>query len=746
MEWSSTLSNKTFSIGQNIQRIDAHGKVTGETPYPGDIDMDGQLWLKIRYSDRAHARILSIDTSRAEALPGVVAVFTAKDVPVNEYGLVTKDQPVLCGPGSNIPGADIVRCYMDNIAVVVAETEAIAAQAIKLIDVEYEDLPTVFDPEAAMQDDAPQLHEKNPNNILCHYRIRHGDIEAGWAQADVVVEGFYETGYQEHAYLQPEAGLGYIDEEGRVTVVVAGQWAHEDMWQISHALGLNDDQVRVIYPAIGGAFGGREDMSVQIVLALAAYRLRRPVKTIWSREESILHHHKRHPIRIYAKWGATKSGKVVAVQAQVIGDAGAYNYTSSKVMGNANLTVSGPYEIPNVHIDTYGVYTNNIPTGAFRGFGAPQAAFSAESQMNKLAEALNMDPLEIRLINSVREGSILSVGTPLPAGVSMPQVIEQCGLESFWKKVGERWQYNPPTQPENPALRRGRGIACGYKNIGYSFGFPERSWAAIELRGGVDIEEVIVRAAGADVGQGAHTVFMQMAADAVGVPFHKVRLIASDTAETDTAGSASASRLTFMSGNAIRGAAAIALEKWANEERPAIGEFLYRPPKTTPYDPMTGRSEPNFAYGYACQAVEVEVDIETGHVRIIKVISANDVGRAINPQQVIGQIEGAVVQAQGYALMEHLISDQGRIKNPYLSTYLIPTALDIPLEVKSVVLEYPDPIGPWGARGMAEMPFLPFAPAIAAAIHDATGVWLNQIPFTPERIVTALRKQGIGVV
>ena len=737
---------KTFAIGQSIKRIDAKGKVTGETPYPGDIDIDGQLWLKIRYSDRAHARVLSIDTSRAEALPGVVGVFTSKDIAVNEYGLVLKDQPVLCGPSSTIPGADIVRCYMDNVAVVVAETDAIATEAVQLIEVEYEDLPPLFDPEEAMQDGAAQIHLNTPNNILCHYRIRKGDMDAAWQQADVIVEDFYETGYQEHAYLQPEAGLAYIDDEGRVTVVVAGQWTHEDLWQISHALGLEDEQVRVIYPAIGGAFGGREDMSVQIVLALAAHKLRRPVKTLWSREESIMHHHKRHPVRMYAKWGATKDGKIVAIQAQVIGDAGAYNYTTTKVMGNSNLTVSGPYEVENIHIDTYGVYTNNIPTGAFRGFGAPQAALCAEGQINKLAQALNMDPLEIRLKNSIREGSILSVGTPLPAGVSMPEVIEHCGLESFWQKVGDAWQYQPVTQPDNPALKRGRGLACGYKNIGYSFGFPERSWAAIEIYGTTEIEEVIVRHAGADVGQGNHTVMMQMAAEAVGVPFEKVRLITADTSETGSAGSASASRLTFMSGNAIRGAAELALEKWHSEERPAKAEFTYRPPKTTPYDPMTGRSEPNFAYGYACQAVEIEIDIETGHIHVIEVVSANDVGRAINPQQVIGQIEGAVVQAHGYTLMENLVSDQGRIKNPYLSTYLIPTALDVPQKIKSVVLEYPDPIGPWGARGMGEMPFLPYAPAIAAAIHDATGVWMNEIPFTPERVVAALRKQGIGIV
>jgi CO/xanthine dehydrogenase Mo-binding subunit len=329
----------------------------------------------------------------------------------------------------------------------------------------------------------------------------------------------------------------------------------------------------------------------------------------------------------------------------------------------------------------------------------------------------------------------------------MPQVVEQCALQSeFWTQDRDRWTRRLPAQPDNPARRRGIGFAAGFKNVGYSFGFPEQSWATVELYGKAHIERVIVRAAGADVGQGAHTVFSQMAADAVGVPLECVELITHDTAETQTSGSASASRLTFMTGNAVRGAADAALELWQDEERPAKATYQYRPPKTTPYDPATGRAEPNFAYGYVAQAVEVEIDIETGQVDILRVVSANDVGKAINPQQVQGQIEGAVVQAQGYALMENLVSVDGQIRNPYLSTYLIPTVYDVPVEVKSVILEYADPIGPWGARGMAEMPLLPLAPAVAAAIHDATGVWVDVLPMTPDRVVAALRAQGVGVI
>jgi CO/xanthine dehydrogenase Mo-binding subunit len=736
--------DQTVIIGKTIKRIDAQGKVTGVTPYPSDIDRDGQLWMKILWSDRPHAKITRVDTRKAQTLAGVVAVYTAQDVPNNTYGLIYKDQPVLCGLGSNNPHADVVRCYMDNIAIVIAETEAIASQAIKLIEVEYVDLPAVYDMETAMTDDAPRLHAENPNNILSHFPIRKGDIEAGFADADVIVEGMYETGYQEHAYLQPEAGLSYIDDEGRVTVVVAGQWVHEDLWQITHALNLPEDRVRVIYPAIGGAFGGREDMSVQILLALATWKLQRPIKIIWSREESIKYHHKRHPMRLWAKWGATRDGKITAIQARVIGDVGAYAYTSNKVLANTALMVTGPYVIPHVSIDAYAVYTNNIPTGAFRGFGAPQAAFCAEGMMNKMADELQIDPVVMRLINSITEGSIGSVGTPFPNGVSMPQVIEACAKESFWTQNGSSWIKHPNNPAPSPHLRRGVGIACSFKNVGYSFGFPEHSWAQIEIYGTSTIEKVIVRASGADVGQGAHTAVVQMSAEAVGVPIERVHIHTHDTAGTQSSGSASASRLVFMAGNAIRGAAQLALQKWASEERPAIADFMYRPPPTTPYEPVTGKSTPNYAYGYVAQAVEVQVDIETGFIDILDVVSTHDVGKIINPQGLVGQVEGAIVQAQGYAVMENLISVEGKLKNPYFSTYLIPTALDIPHRIKPLLLEYPDPIGPWGARGMAEMPFLTIAPALAAAVYDATGVWLNKLPFTPDSVVRALRARGLG--
>jgi CO/xanthine dehydrogenase Mo-binding subunit len=397
-------------IGQPITRVDARAKVTGEAKYPGDLTMDGMLHAKILFAGRPHARVLDIDTSAAEAVPGVVAIFTARDVPVNEYGLQTMDQPVLCGPGSSRPGGDVVRFVGDQVALVVAETERAAARARDLVRVEYEDLPAVTDPFEALEPYAPQIHphrqpsEIHPElstegNLISHHQIRKGDVQAAWAEADVIVEGEYYTPPQEHVYLQPEAGLAYVDGDGQITVAVAGQWTWEEQHQIAHALDVPPEQVRVVHPAIGGAFGGREDVSVQIVLALAAQRLRRPVKIVWSREESIVGHCKRHPVWTWCKLGATREGKLVAAEVRIVADGGAYCYTTNKVLGNATMTCTGPYEIPNVKVDTDGVYTNNLPGGAFRGFGSPQAIFAAETQMNKLAQALEMDPVELRMKN-----------------------------------------------------------------------------------------------------------------------------------------------------------------------------------------------------------------------------------------------------------------------------------------------------------------------------------------------------------
>ncbi|HCU81218.1 MAG TPA: aldehyde oxidase [Chloroflexi bacterium] len=726
----------TSKIGVDVSRIDALDKVTGQALFPADLMSSDMLYMKILFAGRPHARVRSIDVSKAESCPGVIAIFTASDVPVNEYGLINCDQPVLVGPGSNKKGADIARFVGDQIALVVAETEEAAIKARDDILVDWVDLPVITDPYEAMKPDAPMLFESRDSNIIKHNKVRAGDVESAWKNCEVIVESIYHTPWQEHAYLQPEAGISYIDSDGRITVEVAGQWVHEEQKQIAHALGLTVDQVRVIHPAIGGAFGGREDVSVQIVLALAAWHLHqrgisRPVKIVWSREESIVGHHKRHPYNIHAKWGAASDGSILAAEVKMVADAGAYEYTSAKVLGNATLQSTGPYDIPNVSVDAYAVYTNNVPSGAFRGFGGPQGAFAAESQVNKLAHKLGIDVVEMRRRNLIDDGSIGQFKSVYPEGVTIRQVVEECADRSNW----------PITKGDNSLpsnIRKGYGFACALKNVGFSFGFPEECWAKVELHGGSEIERVVLHHAGAECGQGAHTVFVQMTAEACGVPIERIQLEAADSASTKNSGSASASRLTFMAGNSIRGAVDLALKNWQSEERPAIGEYKFVPRQTTALDTETGECDPNITYGYVAQRVIVEVDIETGHVRVVDVMSVDDVGRAINPIQVAGQIEGAIVQAHGYTLLENLVSQDGYIETAHFSNYLIPTSLDVPERVEAVILEYSDPQGPWGLRGVAEMPFLPYAPALIAAVHDATGVWFDEFPLIPERVLRGL--------
>ena len=740
-----------MTIGISTRRSDAPAKVTGEALYPADLVRTDALQAKVVFSNRPHARMLAMDTSATLSTPGVVEVVTAADVPVNEYGLTLFDQPVLVGLGdtgrSNIP-SDISRWEADQIAVVVAETRQAAEEGARRLRVDWEDLPLAPDLDAALS--GPTLvHPENGKNTNVYHQLkfRVGDMEEGWRAADVVVEGAYELPHQEHAYLQPEAGLAYLDDRGRITVEIAGQWTHEDQAQIAHALDVDPDEIRVIYPAIGGAFGGREDMSLQIVLALAVRKLarrgiRRPVRTVWTREESIIGHHKRHRAVIHARWGATREGLLTAVEAQGWLDAGAYNYTSNKVLGNMHVCSVGPYRVPNIKVDSRVVYTHSVPGGAFRGFGAPQGALAAEGQMNRLAAELGMDPVALRLLNCYQEGDIGAWGERIPSVVSLPEVIEACADRAHWgnghKPDVDSFSVFRSLAPDPSRLRRGRGFACGFKNIGFSFGFPERCVAEVELWGDEEVERVVLYHAGADVGQGAHTVFAQMAAEAAGVGLDAVETHFSDTAHSGDAGSASASRMTWMAGNSILGAVEEAQKRWIDGDRPALGKFRFVPPPTEPMDPHTGAGDVNFAYGWMAEAVDVTVDVDTGHLKVDSVVCAVDVGKAINPKLVRGQIEGAVAQAQGYAVTEHLLAKDGRIFNPNLSTYLMPGIGDIPRRVESVILEIPDPRGPWGVRGMAEMPFIPLAPAVSAAIYDAVGVWFDELPLTPEHISTGL--------
>lgn len=709
-------------IGSSVARPDARGKVTGAARYPADLVRPGMLHANAVFANRAHAAIRRLDISRAATYPGVVAVLRAADVPYNRYGLIDADQELLC--------SERVRYVGDRVALVIASDARTAAAAARLVEVEYEDLPIVRDALAALEPDAPLVHPELGTNVLLHQKVRKGDVESAFAAADIVLSGTFTTSWQEHAYLQPDAGIAYYDG-ATLVVETAGQWLHEDLRQIAAMLQLDETAVAIRYAKIGGAFGGREDLSVQPLLALAAWYTKRPVALVWNREESIVGHHKRHPFHITTKWGAKRDGTIVAVETRTVADGGAYASTSVEVLKCATIFAQGPYRIPNVATDGIVVYTNNVPSGAFRGFGTPQAHWAAESMITRIAHALEIDPADIRRKNLYREGDTEATGNVLPRGVSALPVLERCADE-----MRARFARSRPHDLASP-LRRGIGIASGIKNVGYSFGFPEQSTATVELVATKRIERAVVRIGAADVGQGVHLILRQIAAEALALPLDAVAIVTDDSALTPNAGSASASRLTLMGGRAVHDAALAARAAW-ERGNPPEATVQYRPPSTTPLDRETGAGTPNYCYGYSGQAVEVEVDLTTGVTRVLRIISVHDVGRAINHQQVEAQIEGCLAQAVGYALTENFVVRDGKILTPHFSSYLLPTTLDVPADIVPVILELADPNGPYGARGVAEMPLVPFAPAVAAAIYDATGAWVNDLPMTPERILAAI--------
>ncbi len=716
-------------IGAPLPRPDALDKVTGAARYPSDLVRPDMLHLQVVFAGRPHARICAIDTSAALHYPGVVAVLTASDVPYNAYGLIDADQPVLC--------ADTVRFEGDKVALVAAESRQAARAGAQLVAITYEDLPIVSDPHAALSADAPLLHPQLGTNQLCHFPIRKGDATRALAEADIVLEDTFSTGWQEHAFLQPESGIAFIDEQGRVVVETAGQWLHEDRRQIAQMLRLPEERVVIRYATIGGAFGGREDLSIQHLLALASWKLQRPTALVWTREESIIGHHKRHPFTIHCRWGAKKDGTITAAKIELLADGGAYASTSVEVVKAATLLATGSYEIPNISADGYAVYTNNIPCGAFRGFGAPQVQYPCEVMVTRLAYALGLDPVEMRRRNIYHEGSLEPTQQPLPPGVSALPVLERCIEEAR-----TRLCYGEPRQHPAPHIRRGIGIACGIKNVGYSFGYPDQSTATVEVYGAAELERAVVLVGAADVGQGTHLALRQIVAEALGLSLSQITMICNDSSEAPSAGSASASRLTFMAGNAVKQAALAARERWSlTDDYQASATVNYHAPATTALDPVSHSARPNYCYGYSAQAVELEVNLLTGQVQILHVISVHDVGKAINMQQVTGQIEGCLAQALGYTLLEHFQMRDGHILTSHLGAYLLPTVVDMSIDIVPIVLELADPEGPYGARGMAEMPLVPFAPAVASAIYDAAGIWLTQLPMTPERVLTAITQQ-----
>jgi len=748
-----------ITVGKGVERLDIRQKVQGTRKYPQDFNMEGQLYARVVWSEHPHAIVKKIDTAAAEALPGVVKVLTHQDVPVNEYGINIPDQPVLVAEG------DKVRWVGDRIAIVVAESERIAAQARQLVQVEYQPLPVVTDPRQAMKPGAPLVHEGRESNVLKHIPIRKGDVQQGFAQADVIVEGTYTTHCVEHAYMQPDAALGYVDEQGRITIITSCQWPADDLHQIAHLLDLPEDQLREIVPAVGGAFGGREDMYIQHLAALCAFVVRRAVKIVFDREEVTQRTGKRHPFYLRHRTGATRDGHIVAAEVEVISDAGAYASTSIPVLNNAATFALGPYKIPHARVDAYTVYTNNAVTMAMRGFGATQPPFGYEGQMDKLAEALGMDPVELRMKNLLDVGDVAVTGNVMTAETGVKETLRQAALAAGWRQEGERWIKPDPSPsprlrvrtgvgaPSAPHKRRGLGMAVGYKNVGYSLGFDDKATAIVELTlaESGEIARALVKIAAVEVGQGVLTALAQIAADTLGVEVSKVRLALVDTANTPDAGSSSASRHVFISGNAVARACQAAKENWETILRAETGErhieaeYTFRGRSvraTTAFAPETGACEPHISYSFVTQIALVEVDTETGETDILSFWTVADAGKVVNPQTYFGQQAGGVHMGVGYALTEHYIQQGGHPRTRRFSEYHIPTVLDMPRQFQSIAVESaPDPHGPFGATGLGETPTLPTAPAITNAIHDATGVWISDLPASAERVWRAIKNR-----
>jgi CO/xanthine dehydrogenase Mo-binding subunit len=724
-------------IGESTPRADGIPKVKGEFAFSSDLSAPGMLWGHTVRSPHAHARITSIDVSEALRMPGVHAVLTHADVPGEKsYGLEFRDQPVLA--------TDRVRYFGEAVVLVAAEHPEQARRAADKVRVDYEPLPLVGDMERAF--DGPELHPDRPTaghgfrddsraNVVRNIVIRHGDPDVA---GDVVVTGVYETGMQDQAFLGPESGLAVPDGEGGIDIYVATQWLHVDRAQIAPCLALAPERVRVHLAGVGGAFGGREDVSMQIHGALLALHTNRPVKIVYSREESFTGHVHRHPSRIWAEHRATRDGKVVCVRMRILLDGGAYASSSGAVCSNAACFACGPYAVPNALLDATVVYTNNPPCGAMRGFGAVQTCFAAEAQMDKLAAVLEIDPIELRLRNALAPGDTLPTGQRIDGALPVAEVIRQAAaLEPPPPEELPRDSLRLPGGAGNTTrgegVRRGTGFAAGFKNLCFSEGFDDYCAARVRL---FDDGSAEIHCAAAEAGQGVSNVILQVARTELGID--DVRLAPHSTATVDSAGSTSASRQTMMVSGAVRDACRAALAERDSRGGGEVDvERIYRHPLTSPLDPDTGQitgERAHVAFGACAMKVVAEVDVELGLTRIVWIGVAQEIGKAIDPRAVEGQIEGGIAQGLGLALMEEIQTRDGLITNASFTDYLIPTTLDMP-PVETVLIEEPEPNAAYGAKGVGEPPTVVATAAVVAALRDATGLELPRAPVSPDEIV-----------
>jgi len=732
-------------------------KVKGDFPYSSDLRVKGMLWGTTVRSPHPYARIVSIDVAEALASPGVRAVLTHQDVPGRKvYGLEIPDQPVLA--------IDVVRYWGEAVALVAADHPEQARRAAHKVHVDYQVLVPLTDPELALTTDAPLLHPGG--NVTRQIKIRHGDQDA---RAEVVVTGEYQIGMQDQAPLGPESGLAIPDDEGGIDLYIATQWLHVDRDQLAGCLDLPQEKVRLTMAGIGGAFGAREDLSMQAHACMLALKTGRPVKLSYSRPESFVGHVHRHPGRLRYEHGATRDGKLVYVKARILLDGGAYASSSTAVIANATCFALGPYECPNATIDGWVAYTNNPPCGAMRGFGSVQNCYAHEAQMDKLAAALQMDPVELRILNAMKTGSSMVTGQVVEGPVPVAEILRRVRDVPMPPAVTT----DPADLTEMPGgvsntthgegVRRGVGYAVGFKNVGYSEGFNDYSTARVRLSVVDGRPRVEVHTASAEVGQGLVTVQAQIAGTELGVS--DVVVLDADT-QVGSAGSSSASRQTYITGGAVKAACEAVRERVLSLAQSELGSALrlendaivksdgtvvvvlatllgdavieetreFRPRGTFRLDPETGQANAHLQYAFAAHRAVVDVDTELGLVKVVELATAQDVGKAINPQAVEGQLEGGAAQGLGLAVMEEIQIKDGVIRNASFTDYLLPTILDMP-PVRMQVLELGDPHSPYGLKGVGEPPTISSGPAIVAAIRAATGRRLARVPVRPHDIV-----------
>lgn len=739
-------------------RIGAVERLKGEPIFSADLKLDHPLTLNVLRSSRAHARIVKIDINGALNVKGVVKVFTASDVPGNNLtGIINKDRPLLV--------SDKVRFVGDSIALVAAENEEAAEKGVHAINVVYEDLPAVFDPEEALKDSAPKIHEKG--NLLFSRKVKKGNIDKAFENCQAVVEKTYQTSCLEHTYLEPDAGAGYVDGDGTIVIFASTQNPHYDHSEVVSILGVEDEKVRIIQAATGGGFGSKLDLNVQGFIGLALYHLKRPVRYVYTREEAFLATAKRHPLTMIMKTGADRNGKLLAMRARIICDTGAYASYGIAVASRSAVHATGPYEVENVDIEAHCVYTNKPFSGAMRGFGAPQMAFANESQMDLLAKELSMDPFEIRRVNIFRQGSETATGQKLTESIGILECLD--AIQPYYKGAVKKWR----TSEASPFKRKGVGIGAMWYGIGNT-GMRNPSTARVEM----DPAGAVTLYTGcADIGQGSTTVLAQIVAETLCLEADAIQLVVGDTKYTTNAGATSASRQTYISGNAVKEAAeklrellmtgavdvlkvgkgslmldsGFVADSNDNAKRVSFSKLAaraykkglpfvcqgYFDPETVPLDPETGQGVPYSTYAFACHLAFVTVDTMTGEVRVEKVVAAHDVGKAIYPEGVIGQICGGVAMGVGFALMEEFMHGQ----TESMKDYFIPTCKDMP-EVIPIIVESREPTGPFGAKGVGEPALIPTAPAILNALNDALGERIYSLPANLERVLEASLRSG----